>query len=86
MLVIIISSFTAGSAMNAAASDVKRISTQALSKMLRDPDVIVLDVRTKPDWEKSDAKIKGAVREDPGNVSFWLATYPSNKTLVFYCA
>lgn len=76
--------FMAGVAMSAAAAQL--ITTEALSKMLDDPDVVIVDVRSERDWEASDAKIKGAVREDPGNVSFWLSKYPTDKKLVFYCA
>ena len=78
--------FMAGVAVTAAAAEAQLLTTEALSKMLDDPDVVIVDVRTERDWKTSDSKIKGAVREDPGNVSFWLSKYSTDKTLVFYCA
>lgn len=68
------------------ASDVPRIEKDDLKEMLGSADLIVVDVRTGADWNSSEFKIKGAVREDPGQVSKWMTKYPSDKTLVFYCA
>lgn len=50
------------------------------------PDLIIIDVRTPHDWEVSATKIKGSVREDPSGTASWMAKYPPDKTLVFYCA
>ncbi len=76
----------------ATAADVPRITTEQLKSMLADPNVIVIDVRIARHWKESDSKIKGAVREDPGaqapkitEADAWMATYPKDKTLVFYC-
>lgn len=68
------------------AQDVKRIGKEELRDRLSDPSVVVLDVRAKGDWNKSELKIKGAVREDPGRVGAWMDKYGKDKTLVFYCA
>ena len=38
------------------------------------------------DWNKSELKIKGAVREELSTISGWIDKYPKGKTLVFYCA
>jgi rhodanese-related sulfurtransferase len=70
----------------APAEDVKRITKEELKGMLSDPSVIVVDVRTEGDWKGSEFKIKGAVREDPGQVASWMGKYGKDKTLVFYCA
>jgi len=48
--------------------------------------VVILDVRAPDDWEKSDKKIKGAVRKDPKDVKTWAATLPKDKKIVLYCA
>jgi rhodanese-related sulfurtransferase len=66
--------------------DVKRIGKEELRGMLSDPSVIVVDVRTEGDWKTSEFKIKGAVREDPGQVASWMGKYGKDNTLVFYCA
>jgi rhodanese-related sulfurtransferase len=70
----------------ARATDVKRMTAEELKSKLGSPDLIVVDVRLGSDWDSSDAKIKGAVREDPEQVDKWMAKYPKNKTLLFYCA
>ncbi len=64
---------------------VPRMTVQELRAMLGQPDLVVLDVRIKDEWEKSDSKIKGAVRENPEvAIRSWAENYPRNKTLVFY--
>ncbi len=66
---------------------VSRITKEELKAMLGKPDVIVVDVRQSWDWNKSQEKIPGAVREDPEkDVKTWATKYPKDKTLVFYCA
>jgi predicted sulfurtransferase len=68
------------------AEDVKRITKEELKSVLSDPSVVVVDVRKEGDWEASELKIKGAVREDPAQVASWMNKYGKDKTLVFYCA
>ncbi len=68
------------------ASDAPMITKEQLSSMLGRPDLVIVDVRTPYDWKKSDAKIKGAVREDPMKPATWMGRYPKEKTLVLYCA
>lgn len=63
-----------------------RISTKQLQGMLGRSDVIVIDVRSGSDWNNSESKIKGAVRESLGAISGWIDKYPRDKTFVFYCA
>jgi rhodanese-related sulfurtransferase len=68
------------------AKDIPRIATDELKKLLDNPEVTILDVRTNRDWEKSDLKIKGARWEDPQMVASWANKYSPEKTLVLYCA
>ncbi len=70
----------------AGAQEVPRMTKEELKGMLGDPDVIIIDVRSEAGWNSSDMKIKGAVREDPWDLDTWMAKYPRDKTLVFYCA
>jgi len=64
---------------------VPRLTVEELKAMLGQPDLVVLDVRIKDEWEMSETKIKGAVRENPeGAIRSWAENYPRNKTLVFY--
>lgn len=66
--------------------DVPRMTKEDLQPLLGNPDVIVIDVRAKTDWEKDALMIKGAVREDPMKAESWMEKYPKDKTLVFYCS
>ena len=51
-----------------------RISNDELKTKLGSPDVVLLDVRAKNDWERSDENIAGAVRMDPQTVDAWTGT------------
>jgi hypothetical protein len=66
------------------ANDIPRITKDELRTKLNSSDVIIVDVRTSTDWDGSDLKIRGAVREDPKKVNSWAEKYPKDKTLVFY--
>ena len=67
-----------------AAGDVPRITKEKLKGMLGNADVIVLDVRSREDWQQSKFKIQGAAREIPDKFDFWAKKYPREKTLVLY--
>jgi hypothetical protein len=62
------------------------MSIDELKGKIDSPDIVIIDVRSSHDWDDSTTKIKGAVREDASKVAAWMAKYPPNKTLVFYCA
>jgi rhodanese-related sulfurtransferase len=74
------------SALTALAQEAPRITKEELKETLGNPDVIIIDVRLGRDWENSELRIKGALREDPGNVNSWISKYSKEKTLVLYCA
>jgi rhodanese-related sulfurtransferase len=59
---------------------------EELKRRLGDKDIIVIDVRTRADWEKSDFKIKSAVREEPQDATTWAGKYAKDKTIVLYCS
>jgi rhodanese-related sulfurtransferase len=61
------------------------ISTDQLKNDLAKPDVTVIDVRVEPEWNSSQWKIEGALRESPREVSDWMPKYPKDKTIVLYC-
>jgi hypothetical protein len=66
------------------AADAPKISKEALSTMLGNPDVVIIDVRTERDWTRSDRRIKGAVWEDSEEVEQWANKYPRDKTIILY--
>lgn len=70
----------------ATAADVPRISKETLKSELGNPRVVVIDVRAMGDWQSSEWKIQGAVREDPGDVENWQKKYAKDKKIVLYCA
>ncbi|RJR40684.1 MAG: hypothetical protein C4567_10720 [Deltaproteobacteria bacterium] len=63
-----------------------RIDCPTVTKWLADPQVIIIDVRAPQDWEKSDKKIKGALRRDSKAVQTWAKDLPKDKKIVLYCA
>lgn len=73
-------------ALIAMAAEVPRITKEEVKEMLGNPDVTIIDVRLGVDSNSNKLRIKGAVREDPKNVSSWIDKYPKDKTLIFYCA
>jgi hypothetical protein len=69
------------------AKETPRMTKEELKGLMGKPDVIIIDVRAKGDWEGSKEKIQGAVRENPDkSTNSWANKYPKDKTLVFYCA
>jgi len=66
-------------------ADVPRISIEELKAKLEDPDVAIIDVRSAHDWDDSNTKIKGAIREEPSKLDSWVKNYPKDKTIVLYC-
>jgi len=64
----------------ALAQEAPKIAKEEVLGMLGNPDVVVIDVRT----DGGELKIKGAVREDPKNVSLWIDKYPKDRLLVLY--
>lgn len=73
-------------AMPAYGKDAPRISTKQLNAILDSPGLVILDVRTEKDWNKSDRKIAGAVRVDPMDVDSWAKDYAMDEKIVLYCA
>ena len=68
------------------ADEAKFMTARGLMAVLGKPNVVVIDVRTAHDWDKSDRKIKGAVREEGMKFGAWKDKYPKDKTIVLYCA
>jgi rhodanese-related sulfurtransferase len=73
-------------AASASAAEPPRITKEELKVRLDDPKIVIVDVRTGRDWTRSNAKIRGAVREEPGNAGGWANQYPKDKLIVLYCA
>ncbi len=69
-----------------AANGVPRITPDELKAELGASDLAVIDVRRAKDWEGSDRKIVGAVREDGANPEMWAAKYDRERKIVLYCA
>jgi hypothetical protein len=64
---------------------VPRMTKEQLKAQLGNSDFAIIDVRSVHDWDDSNAKIKGAVREDSYKLGSWIDKYPKNKTIVLYC-
>ena len=70
----------------AKADDAHMMTKEQLIPMLGKSDVVVIDVRTKYDWDSSKEKIPGAAREEGTRFGSWMKKYPKDKTIVIYCA
>jgi rhodanese-related sulfurtransferase len=79
LLFIALTSSVAGSA------NFSYLSKDDLRIQIDSPDITILDVRPPMSWMFSRGKIKGAIREDPGDVSSWQEKYQKDKPLVLYC-
>ncbi|MHB8066303.1 MAG: hypothetical protein ACYDIC_00225 [Desulfobaccales bacterium] len=60
------------------------LDKENIKSQLFDPEVFILDVRAPKDWNVSDKKIKGAVRQDPDGVTTWAKNLPKDKKIVLY--
>ena len=84
LVVVVVAGFAVAAA--AATEDAPRITKEELKGMLGKPELVLLDVRRGKDWDSSEFKIKGAVREDPSKIDEWKGKVDKGKTLVLYCA
>jgi rhodanese-related sulfurtransferase len=66
--------------------NVPRMTKEQLKAQLGNSDFVIIDVRSDHDWQDSNTKIKGAVRENPSKLDSWINNYPKDKTIVLYCA
>ena len=48
-------------------------------------DLVLLDVRRKPDYDADQDKLPGAEWRDPDKVDEWSTTLPGDKQVVIYC-
>lgn len=68
------------------ASDIPRITVTELAHALQSADPpIVLDVRTRGQYDADAARIPGSVRVLPDQVRQWAATADHTRTVVAYC-
>ncbi len=75
-----------GSALAASPTDVPRMTKEQLQPLVGNPDVVILDVRSAPEYNDSHEKIKGAIRLEPGDVKAITERYPKEKSIVLYCS
>ena len=69
-----------------ARSDGPTMTKEDLKPHISVSGFVIIDVRTASDWNQSEYKIKGAVREEPNAVKDWASKYPKDKAIVLYCA
>ena len=62
------------------------VTKEELRASLGSADLVILDVRKRPDWDASSRKISGAIHEDYEQVKIWAPKYSQGKTLALYCA
>lgn len=69
-----------------ALTKVQVLGPSDLRSMLGTAGVVVIDARRDKEWDESDVKIRGAVRENPEDVASWADNYRKDKLIVLYCA
>ncbi len=69
-----------------AVTGVQKVSKEELKDLLNDSGITILDVRDTADWESSNRKIPGAIRENPYDVESWADKYDKDQRLILYCA
>ena len=85
-LTLMTSVFLFAACFAAMAASVPRMTVDELKVHLGEADYQVLDVRSDADWARSNVKVSGAERVDPGSVDQWVDNYNREKTVVLYCA
>lgn len=63
-----------------------RIAKDDVKAKLGSADVVLIDVRSDADWDKSTEKIVGAKKVDYKNIDSWIGTLPKDKDIILYCA
>jgi rhodanese-related sulfurtransferase len=85
-LLITLLACLAAPAAFSATDGVPRMTVQELkAKMDRGEDVLIIDVRTGNDYERSRIKIKGAMRISIVNMEDKARGLPKDKEIVTYC-
>jgi hypothetical protein len=64
---------------------IPRMTKDQLIAQPGNSDFVIIDVRADHDWQDSNLKIKGAIREDPSRLDSWITKYPQDKSIVLYC-
>jgi 3-mercaptopyruvate sulfurtransferase SseA len=66
------------------ADGVRRVTVAELQRMMERGEAVVVDVRTKEQYEQG--RIKGAILMPTAEISTRLGELPKDKQIVFYCA
>jgi hypothetical protein len=86
LLVILVSLAVTALGACSSGKNAPRVDKDTVKGWLDNPEVVILDVRAIGDWQASDRKIKGSVRQDPNTVKSWAESLPQDKKIVLYCA
>ena len=77
---------TAAALFEAVPDEVERITPERLAQLLDGPDPpIVIDVRTRSQYERDDMRIPGSVRVLPDDVAEWAREQDRKRMVVAYC-
>ena len=75
-----------GGLLEGGPDDVPRITPEALAELLRrEEPPLVLDVRTRSQYERDHVRIPGTIRVLPDQVRDWAAAQPQRRPVVLYC-
>lgn len=65
--------------------DIRRITKEEAKTLINNEDITIIDVRYTKNWNKSEQKIAGAVRENPNELGSWTGKYPKDHKIILYC-
>lgn len=70
----------------AAAADFQVMTKEELRDQLGSPELLVIDARSRSQWEASEFKIPGAAWMPSDRIDLWAGNLSKDKTIVIYCS
>ncbi len=86
LLIVAAVIFVCTGVLSASAADVPLMSKEELKANLGSPALLILDVRTRNQWETSQYKIPSAHWMPKEDIDMWAGNLPHDKTILVYCA
>jgi rhodanese-related sulfurtransferase len=74
------------SLLTATAADYQVMTKEELREQLNSPELIIIDARSRSQWDASKFKIPGAAWMPSERIDLWADKLPRNKKVVIYCA
>jgi len=86
VLILVAALFMCSGIVSASAANVPLMSKEELRANLGSSALLILDVRTRNQWETSQYKIPGAHWMPKQDIDRWAGNLPHDKTILVYCS